>query len=71
MSFLGFSIYEIVVFVLQEEKRSLQDRLAQQQRLLSQTDQEKREMERNNIKNEKEKKMLKATIDRVSTNPKL
>ena len=47
----------------QEEKRNLQDRLAQQQRLLSQTEQEKREIERNVLKADKEKKLLKANIE--------
>lgn len=50
----------------QEEKRNLQDRLSQQQRMLSQTEQEKRELERAALKSDKEKKLMKSSIERVN-----
>ena len=49
----------------QEEKRGLQDRLAQQQRVLSQIEQEKREVELTSLRIEKDRKNVKAALDKV------
>lgn len=49
----------------QEEKRGLQDRLAQQQRVLSQIEQEKREVELTSLRIEKDRKTVKAALDKV------
>ena len=51
---------------LQEEKRELQDRLANFQRSLANTEQEKRELERAHVRLEKDKKALRNTLDKVS-----
>lgn len=50
---------------LQEEKRELQDRLANFQRGLSNAEQEKRELERAHVRLEKDKKALRNTLDKV------
>lgn len=51
---------------LQEEKRELQDRLANFQRGLSNAEQEKRELERAHVRLEKDKKALRNTLDKVN-----
>ena len=51
---------------LQEEKRELQDRLANFQRGLSNAEQEKRELERAHVRLEKDKKALRNTLDKVT-----
>lgn len=50
---------------LQEEKRELQDRLANFQRGLAGAEQEKRELERAHVRLEKDKKALRNTLDKV------
>lgn len=50
---------------LQEEKRELQDRLANFQRGLANAEQEKRELERAHVRLEKDKKALRNTLDKV------
>lgn len=54
---------------LQEEKRELQDRLANFQRGLSNAEQEKRELERAHVRLEKDKKALRNTLDKVRMDP--
>ena len=54
---------------LQEEKRELQDRLANFQRGLSNAEQEKRELERAHVRLEKDKKALRNTLDKVRRDP--
>ena len=53
------------IISFQEEKRGLQDRLAQQQRVLSQIEQEKREVELTSLRIEKDRKTVKAALDKV------
>ena len=43
----------------------MQDRLAQQQRVLSQIEQEKREVELTSLRIEKDRKTVKAALDKV------
>ena len=50
---------------LQEEKRELQDRLANFQRSLAGAEQNKRELERAHVRLEKDKKALRNTLDKV------
>ncbi len=45
----------------------MQERLSQQQRLVATAEHEKRELERAQVRVEKDKKALKATLDRVSS----
>lgn len=52
---------------LQDEKRVLQDRVASLQKALAQAEQNKRELERAQIRVEKDKKALKTTLEKVMT----
>lgn len=52
---------------LQDEKRVLQDRVADLQKTLAQAEQAKRELERAQIRVEKDKKALKTTLEKVSS----
>ena len=54
------------ILSLKEEKRNLQERLNEHQRLIAQAEQQKRELERTQVRLEKDKKALKTTLDRVS-----
>ena len=52
---------------LQDEKRLLQDRVATLQKTLAQAEQDKRELERAQIRVEKDKKALKSTLEKVNS----